>query len=62
MDRAIALMQQLTIQREEEQHRMAAEEEARARAAAAAALAQAQVLHPAPCHPLETLEAVDVAW
>ena len=36
MDRAIALMQQLTIQREEEQHRMAAEEEARTRAAAAA--------------------------
>ena len=67
MGRAIGLMQQPTIQREEvrgQQHRMAAEEEARARAraAAAAALVQAQVPRPAPCNPLETFEAVDVVW
>jgi len=54
-------MQQLTIQRVEEQHRMAAEAEARARAAAAALLAknmakkaktgaQLKVRLPAPLH------------
>ena len=60
MNRLIALMPQLAIQREEEEQRMAAEEEARARAAAATALAQAHVHRLAPCNPLETLEAVDV--
>ena len=36
MDRSIRLIQKLPIQKEEEQHRMAAEEEARVHAAAAA--------------------------
>jgi hypothetical protein len=61
MGRAIALMQQLTIQREEAQQRMAAEEEVRVRAAAAAMQAQnmaraamtgaqLKVRNPAPLH------------
>ena len=57
MNRLIALMQQLTTQREEEQHRMAAEEEARAAALQAKSMARAamteaqlEVRHPAPLH------------